>query len=60
MIVARTSEGRVRARTRGVKLGPKYKLTLGQRAWGGADGYLIKPFSPLELIEQVEAFLDGC
>ena len=37
LIVARTSEGRVRARARGVKLGPKYKLTLGQRAWVAAE-----------------------
>ena len=37
LIVARTSEGRARARARGVKLGPKYKLTLGQRAWVAAE-----------------------
>lgn len=28
----------------------------GERA--GADGYLVKPFSPFELIEQVESMLD--
>ena len=33
LIVARTSEGRARARARGVKLGPKHKLTPGQRSW---------------------------
>jgi DNA invertase Pin-like site-specific DNA recombinase len=37
LIVARTSEGRARARARGVKLGPKHKLTLGQRAWVAAE-----------------------
>ena len=37
LIVARTSEGRTRARARGVKLGPKYKLTLGQRVWVAAE-----------------------
>lgn len=29
----------------------------GQQA--GADGYLVKPFSPFELIEQVESILDA-
>jgi DNA invertase Pin-like site-specific DNA recombinase len=37
LIAARTSEGRARARERGVKLGPKHKLTPGQRAWVAAE-----------------------
>jgi DNA invertase Pin-like site-specific DNA recombinase len=37
LIVARISEGRARARERGIKLGPKHKLTPGQRAWVAAE-----------------------
>ena len=33
LIVARTSEGRARARARGVKLGPRFKLSAEQRAY---------------------------
>ena len=33
LIVARTSEGRARARARGVKLGPRFKLSAAQRAY---------------------------
>lgn len=47
------------ARTRVVMLtarGQKSDLEAGESA--GADGYLIKPFSPLELIDTVEKLLD--
>lgn len=37
LIVARTSEGRARAKARGVKLGPKHKLAPAQRAWVAAE-----------------------
>lgn len=33
LIVAQTSEGRARAKTRGVKLGPRFKLSAEQRAY---------------------------
>jgi DNA-binding response OmpR family regulator len=33
-------------------------IVAGDRA--GADGYLVKPFSPFELIERVESMLDAC
>jgi DNA invertase Pin-like site-specific DNA recombinase len=33
LIVARTSEGRARAKARGVKLGPRFKLSAEQRAY---------------------------
>ena len=33
LIVARTSEGRTRAKARGVKLGPRFKLSAEQRAY---------------------------
>ena len=33
LIVVRTSEGRARARARGVKLGPRFKLSAEQRAY---------------------------
>ena len=37
--------------------GQKADVEIGMKA--GADAYLIKPFSPLELIETVEAMLAG-
>lgn len=37
LIVARTSEGRARAKARGVKLGPKHKLAPAQRAFVAAE-----------------------
>ncbi len=33
LIKTRTGEGRVRAQARGVKFGPKFKLSLEQRSW---------------------------
>ena len=45
-------------KTRVLMLSAKGQLTdleAGRRA--GADGYLVKPFSPLELIEKVERLL---
>lgn len=48
------------ARTRVVMLtarGQKSDLEAGEAA--GADGYLTKPFSPLELIDTVEKLLDS-
>jgi CheY-like chemotaxis protein len=59
-VCARIKQDPVLARTRVVLLtarGQAGDIEAGRAV--GADGYLIKPFSPLELIEQVEAFLDG-
>lgn len=60
-VCARIKQDPALARTRVVLLtarGQAGDIEAGRAV--GADGYLIKPFSPLELIEQVEAFLDGC
>lgn len=57
-VCARVKQDPALARTRVVLLtarGQASDIEAGRAV--GADGYLIKPFSPLELIEQVDAIL---